>query len=578
MAEEEKDTYQKIKDKREEMKPVFERMDEDEKLYFLEPYTMRHLYPDASKRVEDVANVTLNDPLLYATKAIAALGSMAMQPVVKMAKKNDKKSTKIEEFLDDMDYVIDEFLVNRLMLGLDAFINEQIFIRGRTGARCCLRIGDDGMLVPDVLPVDTRYFPIESNEKGIVWGAPTFTRNKERILADYPEAKGLRNTGNEVIDWWSGDKNKVIINGKYVALEEDNSYGRPPLVYVICPIGSMFGSEGAVKHRGESIFWPNRDLWPEMNRTASIWQTMNYLSMFGALQYESDHGENMPKPKKSPYKPKTVHGVQKGGGYRQIPLSDIKMAARYFHAMLETRLQRGSLSSVDYGSLAFPLSAIAITRLTSSREDIFLPRVQAKALFKQALSRMIIEQCIGLGVEISIGRPGNMNAYSVSDLEGDYTIMYQFATDSAEQKIANLSIANASRGLIPDNDIRRDILKLPDPDGAKVQLESDQAEQIDEVLLLYRRGRSLLITKEGRPPIQNIIQAQILRNRIWTILEQRETLGKLSPIERKEPAAREPGKGILPLMTEGGGGGPTREPADETPEEGKEAGKEAANA
>ena len=254
-----------------------------------------------------------------------------------------------------------------------------------------------------------------------------------------------------------------------------------------------------------------------------------------------------------------------------MPLNDIKSATTLFYSIVEGRLQRGSLSAIDYGTLTFPLSAIAITRLTSSRDDIFLPRIQAIALFYQALSRMIIKQCVALGENLELGREGSRSEYTKADLEGDYTIKYRFYTDTAEQRIANLSIAGAAKDILPFEMILRDIMKVQDPDGTRIKFEAEQAERVDEVLFLYRRARSLLEEKNGEKPTpQAQIEARILKERIVTILKQRQKMGQLSPIEKKGGDKVQPGKGVVPLLG-GGGGGQGRTPESEEPEETKEA-------
>ena len=569
MADTEKEIYQLVTDKQKEMKPIFDRMDEDEKLYLLERYVMKHLPPDSSRSVEDVANTTLNDPLLYATKAISIIGGATMQTIVEGRNMPPKQITKIEEFLNDIFYMVDELLVKREIPGLDAFINEQICLRGSIAARSCIRIDKERGFLPDVLPLDTRCFTPEADETGMVSGAANFRRSKAKVEREYPEAKGL-GASNNVVDFWNNERNIDFVNMRS-AKNEENSYKYPPFIYVICPIGSMLNTEGALKHRGESIFWADRDLWPVMNETATILRTLNVNSLFGALQYASDKGEKPSKPEKSPYKQKTVHGVEKGGGYTPMPVSDIKAATRLFYSIVETRQQRGSLSAVDYGSLAFPLSAIAITRLTGSRDDIFLPRIQAKALFYQALSRMIIKQCIALGKTIELGEEGSKNKYSSSDLKGVYTIKYRFFTDSKEQTAADLAIANAARGFLSDDYIRRELMKVQDPDGMEAQLKSQEAEKTDEVLFLYRRACALLDEaekKQGKERKRKEFEASLLGQRIETILRQRKTMGTLSPIEGKgEPKAPQ-GKELLPLFGGGGGGGRRRpaEPTEETEE------------
>jgi len=560
MSDESREEYRLIKTKRDEMQPLFDRMDQDEQLYLLDPYRMKTL--DGTTEVPDVANVTLNDPLIFANKAIAIIGGASMQTQVEGEEMQDKQTTVIERFLEDILYMVDERLTKRGIVGMDGFTNEQICLRGRMAARCCLRLEGKDNLLPDILPLDTRHFVYENDDNGMVWGAAIFRRPKAQVEKEYGMGGG---TGYaEVMDYWDADKETVFVDGK-LAMTQPNTYGYPPFVLSICPIGSMFYTEEAQRHQGESIFWANRGLWAEKNRTASILQTLSFMALFGGLQYESSRGEEAPKPAASPYESRTVHPVEKGGGYRPIPVGDIKNATRLLYAVLDASLQRGSLSVVDYGTLSFPLSAIAITRLTGARDDIFLPRIQAKAVFYQALSRTIITQAMSIGKKLSLGQPGTKNSYTGSDLKGDYDIKYRFFTHSKEQEIADLQIATTAQGFYSSDTIRRNILKVQDPDGEEMKFLSEQAEKVDEVLFLYRRACKLI--DDEKP-----IEAYILAKRIVTILKQREM--EHSMLERP-PQQKGEGRGgeePMPLLGGGRGGGPRRgePPMPTEPEETQE--------
>jgi hypothetical protein len=546
--------YKLFDDKRTEMQTVFDRMDTDEALYFLVPFKMMSL--DGKKAMDDVANITLNDPLLYVQKSIAVIAGATMQTIVEGRNMTDKQTTKIEQFLEDVLYMIDERLVKRNMSGLDATINEQICVRGRIGARVCMRIDKAKGLIADILPLDTRCYVNEVNADGMVWGAPWFRQSKTQVENEYIQ-KGDKRVNltdyNEVVDFWNNQKNIVFIE-KQIAREQPNPYKYPPLIQVLCPAGSTLGTEQAVAHEGESILWADRNLWAEKNRAATILQTLNINSLFGALQYASSHGEGASKPGASPYKQKTVHPVEKGGGYLPMPIADIKNATTLFYSVLDTALQRGSLAAIDYGTLSFPLSSLAITRLSGSRDDIFLPRIQAKALFYQVLARMIIDQCLALDTTLELGKAGSENKYTPLDLKGDYTISFQFFTKTKEQDIADLSIANAAQNFLSRDTIRRTVLKLENPDEEERKFLSEQAEKVDEVLFLFRRADSLL--ESDKPTLKDQIEAYILCQRIETILQQRNSLGTLSPIENKPggqptPASKDE---LLGLLNAGGGG------------------------
>jgi len=540
----EREEYKLVEDKKEEMQGIFARMDKDEDSYFLKPYKMMNLPPNDSKEAEDVANITLNDPLLFATKAIAIIGGATMQTVIEGRDMADKQTTKIEEFLEDYFYMVDERLVKREIPGLDGFVNEQICIRGRMAARICNRLGKDGDIEADILPVDTRNFVYETDNNGMIWGAPTYRRSRAAVKREY--GKDVDEDYVDVVDFWD-EKNNIVFIEKEVIKEQKNPYGYPPFVVSICPIGSMLGTDSAAEHKGESILWANRDLWEEKNRTATILQTLNIQALFGGLQYESSQGENATKPKTSPYGAKKIAPVEKGAGYKLMPVNDIKQATRLFYAVLDASLQKGSLSVIDYGTLNFPLSSVAITRLTGSRDDIFLPRIQAKATFYQSLSRMVINQCIALKKTMNLGQPGNKNKYTAQDLKGDFSISYRFFTKSKEQDIADLSIANAAQNYLSGDTIRREVLTLQDPDGEESKLLSEQAEKVDEVLFLYRRASKLI---EDEKPLE----AYILAKRIVTILKQRQIQGAMTDMQAKGNPESQGDKDLLPLMAGGRGG------------------------
>ena len=558
MSDETTEEYKLVTAKMEEMEPLFNRMDEDEGLYLLKPYEMKKL--DSTEKEKDVANVTLNDPLLYAKKAIAITGGYQRQTVIEGKDLTDKQTTKIEEFLGDIFYMVNEWLVKREIPSLDAFLNEKACIRGRILGRSCIRLDKEGNIIPDILPLDARWFPYDTDENGMAWAAPIFRRSKAKVEREYgiTPKEGF----SEVVDFWTPQKNIVFVE-KEVVKTQKNPYGYVPFVQSICPIGSMLSTEDGIKHQGESIFWPDRDLWKEKNEMATILKTLTRKALKGGLQLEVSDPSQAKKPETSPYKEDVVVPVEKGGGFKQLPVNDIKSATRLLYSIVETCLQRGELTPLDYGTLTFPLSSVAILNLIGARNDIFAPILSMIASYYQALSRMIIDQCTSSGKAIKLGRPGGYNTYNPSDLEGAYSIEYNFFLMSKEQTAADLTMANAARGFLPDNYILRELLKVQDPDGLELELKAQQAEKTDEVLFLYRRAISLV--DKDKPTQEEQIEAAILTERAETIYRQRKSLGGVSPIEgKREPEPQ--GKELLPLFTKGGGGGAKGTPRPETEE------------
>lgn len=558
MADETRNEYKLVQDKMGEMKPLFDRMDEDEKLYLLDPFKMKRLPPHDSKEERDVANVTTNDPLLYAKKAIAITGSYQRNAVIEGQNLTDKQTSKIEQFQDDLLYVANEWLVKRDIPSLEAYIIEQACIRGGIPGRVCIRSDGEGGIIPDILPIDRRWFPYDNDQNGFIWCGPIFKRSKAAIEKEYPDIKvNLKTHGNEVVDFWDGEKEVVFIEKK-IAKENQNTYKSPPFVQAICPIGTMLNTEESMKHHGESIFWPNRGLWKEKNETTTILKTLSRKALKGGLelQQSTNSPDKGKKPGDSPYKEDVVIPTEIGGGFRQLPVNDIKSATRLLYSILEACLQRGELTPLDYGTLTFPLSSVAILNLLAARNDIFAPILSMIASFYRSLTRMVIDQCVALGTTIKLGKDGSYNTYSPSDFKGEYSISYHFTLLSKEQTAADLALATNARGLLSDDYIRRDMLKVDNPDGMKFEIQSEEAERTDEVLFLYRRAASLIVMSDGKQEpekTQMQIEAEILCQRIETILTQRRNMGQLSPIEGKQELENK-GEELLPLFSRGGGG------------------------
>ena len=558
MAEEKKE-IDLVTTKKAELGPLHKRMDIDKDLYFSKLYEM--MRPDLpSTKMDNVINVTFNDATTFGMRAIATLGGAQRQTVVKGRNFPEGKAATIEEFTEDSSYNIDERLVSRGILSLDSFLNEQICIRGHLAGRCISRKVKkliDGkereVFLPDVLPMDSRFFVYEMGVDGMLWGAPFSWRSKASIESEYPETKdkvhgaGVDEGGAEVVDFYNSENNIIYIGGDQ-RKKQKNPFGYPPFITAQSAAGSMLADKDAYEHRGESIFWANRNLFPELNRTASIFQTLNVGSFAGAVMYESAAGTKAKKPKRPPFGLYNIVPVEKGMGFKPFPVNDIKAAARLFYAILYTRVQQGGLSAIDYGNLTFPLSAVAIARLTASRDQVFTPRIQAKAEFYQQLFKMIIKQFREAGIESKLGREGFLSEYKPADLEGEYQIKFRFFTESKEQEIANLSTAQAARGLLSEHYIRRNFLKVQDPEAEEEQMAVEQAERLDEVLFLYTRA-SKLIAQE------RYLEARILANKLVKILLARQLSGVEPPAPGPGAVEQKPGGGqVIPLVGQGKAG------------------------
>ena len=535
--------YLKMVEQREaELNALFARMDKEKDLYYLKAFTLKD---NDGREIPNVNNLTLNDPAVFAKRAIAILAGAEMQTVVEGEGLTDKQTTFIEGFLDGLDFAVNAQLAElRGWASAFAFYCEQIALRGRVSARCLLRM-DGKKFVPDILPLDGRYLIHEVGADGLNWVAYKTSRTKAKILAEYDIQ--INSATAVVTDFWDEEFNRIFISSQQ-AREQKNTFGYLPFVIQISGGGSMLQDEDALEHEGEGVLSLNCDLYPELNRLATILHTLNELSFNAGMQYESGAGEQAKKPTLPPYGKRFVLPVEKGGGFKPMPINDIRDSTRLLYSMLEGRIQRGSLPAVDYGNLTFPLSAVAISRLTEGRDQIFLPRIQALAMFKQQLGKMAIRQYVDGKMKVELGQGGYTQQYPYQQLKGDYTVKYRFFTTSAEQKIADLAVARSAQGFLSDDTIRRDILKLPNPN----------AERVNPAIALYRHACSLIEEEE-------YIEARLVAEQLMAMLKQRKMAGPTAPTEGRPGQEGIPGVGreLIPLLTAGGGGARRQPKAEE---------------
>ncbi len=102
-------------------------MDLDRDIAFATPYTMI----DAKKKaVKGVANVTLPQAKAFLAKCVARLANVERQTIVESDSLDDKKTSKIEGFLDDFDYESDMILLKKGLKDEISHLAEQVCLRG----------------------------------------------------------------------------------------------------------------------------------------------------------------------------------------------------------------------------------------------------------------------------------------------------------------------------------------------------------------------------------------------------------------------------------------------------------------
>ena len=250
-------------------KHIFPRMDEDEKLWTQDPYK---LVDADGNDMEKVVNVTMNDARVFGERVLAVLNESEERIEVNVQRNGKEldghQTNVIEDWWHDLMYVANEHLNDILMPDFDTYEWEQVGIRGRMIARLLLSQDKYGFNV-DLLPVDSRKCIYAVGARGLSKVAFWDTLDKDMCREEYPDYKPVSESVTRW-DFWNNREENIFLDGKfYEAIP--NKCGHPPFVIALCNQGTFLDtSTRALRMRGDSIFSANRELYPELNRIASI--------------------------------------------------------------------------------------------------------------------------------------------------------------------------------------------------------------------------------------------------------------------------------------------------------------------
>lgn len=546
---------------------LWARIDEDKKLYQLAPYTMKDY---KGKDEPDVDNVTMNEPAVFARLVQATIQAAKQQKVIE-GKMPEKAKTLLEAFLDDIEWEINEELQARAEWQLFPWATEQGCIKGRMAERIAF-YREGGEVIKDVQPIDPRYLVFETGKNGLLWAAHKMRKTKAKIKDDY--GIDIDNAEADVWDYWDKQDNWVWTDeGSYshsVLKHEPNTYrdlrGKPyvPFVIEVVPVGTMFKDKDSVQHWGESIFFLNRTLYPEQNKTATILQTQNRLSMRPPYNWENPEGTAGTLPELPPSSGATV-AAPMGGGWTPVPTPDALRATQLFYSVQMNAQQRGSVANVDYGNLNFPLPAVGILTLMETRDRVYAPLFQTLARLQQQRSRMMILQLIQLGTAIELGQPHKRAVYHPADLKGSYTIKYRYFSKSPQEDAARYTMASAAEKFFPKRDVLENILKDEDPDGTLRRKYVEDAEKLSPKIWLMRVGHALINQAdltEDKDEEENLRrEAERIAHECANLIRQ-EQMGAMPEVPEQKGRNNE----MMPLFGKGGGGGGRKMEAPEEKE------------
>lgn len=549
-----------IRNKQSNLAVMYARMDNDAAMFHSHEYKMKAA--DDKTEVPNILNVTLLDAAQFLDKSVARLAGVERQVLVEGEHMSGDETSKVEEFLTDLQFESDARLSRKGEAEAFTQHAELVCARGPIVEQNLLRVAG-GELVPDSRPIDSRWFTYEMSDDKMIWGCCGSRRTKADISIEY--GYDISSDYGIVLDFYNDTREAIFVEDEQVD-ERENPYGYPPFVIAFPATSSALRSHDYIQRLGDSILHSLRTangkyLFNEKNYVASNLKTLSSKSIKPDLQFPSTPGpDGEPHYQALPpsYPDGTGAMLQTSQPAVLVPRPDVALSTTMFSQMIDTAIQRGTYASLDYGVIDMPLSAVAISRLAQSKDELLLPRLNCIAALWQASANMKIKQFLFFQEALSLGQEGHRRSYSPVDLEGEYTVKFRFHTSSQEQMASAASIATALGPLVSDEFKQDIILNLQDPAGERAKLGVERSRKADPALDLFDQMKGYIDAQEAADDntvkAENDVLARLILARIVSILKQRQASeNQPMPINLSQDAkVSTPGSPGIPVFTGGG--------------------------
>ncbi len=559
-----KTSLELIKDKRQELKDLTDRMDVDRDIALMSAYTLKGI----AEQLKDEAlpgsvSVTTNKAGVFYDSYKSTLSTMKRQCLVEGL--SDEKNHKAEQFADDLLYTLDQ----SLSVSLDLWFAEQICLR--TGVGIKLQLDSERNFQPSL--VDMRWCTYqEGRGRDYKWIADSTIRDGASIIEEYKNIKGVDlsivpEDGKDLHfdDYWDGEKREVWVEERKL-LTEENTYGCLPYVIVLPLIGTFIQDKGYIKHRYESIFWLNRNLYDEWHRLASLLQSM------GIKNYKQPFAQEKEDPVVSDPYPDVAgqnQAYRKGEIPQPIEQPDLSRAFLQSWSNLNNMLEMGGQSDAEMGLSNLDRPGIWYTQVSAIRIRRIMPRINAISMMYSKIVQLAIKELKTIKGKPKLGRKKMVYA-ELPDLD-DITIDYRLMPDDKVMRVVNEARSMQLVGSLSLYDRLKDVIQHEDPDGAIDRLRAEEAERANPIIFYYNMSKRLLDvakTKTGDEKkeyqtkakyMADMMKLEIRKAKLQELALTRG--GQAQP--QKEEAQKGNSGGMLAISGMLGSGGGGKKPAEE---------------
>ena len=523
--------------------PLRDRMEQDHKLYRLEPY-------DAG---DGYRSYTSNEPQVMADKIVSWLTSAEMVVRIPFSgNERDQRDTnnQKERFLTGVMRAADDNLCARLLPTVRSQLAWYITMRGWYAGRALLIKNSKEETKIDITPWDPLNTFWGEGPDGLEWACYRVRKSPADIKRQYNlRTLDVEAEGDEsiyVYDFYDKEDNYVVIQDHVLKKRTRHGYDGVPCFIGMVGTAPLIQSDevgtDAMADYGESVFKHNRENFENNNFMMSTMMELTARSRKQGLKVTSRDGTKTLD--EDPYQEGTEIALAAGEEVEPLGMLEMAKESGAFMGLVSSEMQRGGLPHSIYGELQFQLSGYAINTLRQGIETVLSPRIDTMEKAYRTIFMIISDQYAS----------GRFKAMEVSGRDRDLMYFSEEITPEIVKKGGNPEISIMSQ--------------LPQDDMTKMSM-AQIAREGPTPLLPDIFIRDMILGLQDADQLDDVIKEQIAQQALpeaslWTLLTALENRGRgdlaqfyygeLMRLMLEKTAATK--MGMASGFTDGMGGGP----------------------
>lgn len=399
-------------------------------------------------------------------------------------------------------------------------------IRGSWFLRILVHKNDKGKTVTNIAAWDAYATSYGQGSAGLTWACHIKKATKSEVESEYPDFKIENNDQRkiyDVYDYWDEKENGVVINGMWAKkMEEHGVDGCPVFRFVVGSMPDVWQENypNAAIHRGESVFSPNRLIFPIMNKIISDLATIVRRGVKTPLVIKSQDGKKTLDKDIYQVEQAAVISLRSDQSIDQVIKPSMPADSGPLIGLLSGEIQRGGYSNLSMGQIEQRLSGFAIANIKDAEQIVIVPFIEAMLRAYRVISNEVLRQFGSSNLApIKVrgydskgklfGAPKSISI-TPKDIDPDWypeiDLVPIFPTDDAQK--FNLAALATEKNLLAPDTIKETILGVQDLELENSREVKDFARQIPTVRLYLAFLQAM---GDEREDIAGHIKAEFVR-------------------------------------------------------------------